>query len=102
MLAAAGLAVACLQPSLWPAAIGFAMVGAGLSNVVPALFSEGAAHGSNAARGIAAVATAGYTGLLAGPPLVGAVASLTDLRIAFAGLAALALFAAALAARARV
>jgi MFS family permease len=101
LLAAAGLAVACVWPSLIPAVVGFALVGAGLSNVVPALFSEGAAHGSTAARGVAAVATAGYSGLLAGPPLVGAIASLTDLRIAFAGLAAAALVAAGLGVRAR-
>jgi hypothetical protein len=37
---------------------------------------------------------------LAGPPLVGAIASVSDLRIAFAALAAMALAAAALAARA--
>ncbi len=83
-----------------PAAAGFALVGVGLSNVVPALFSESAAHASTPARGIAAVATAGYSGLLAGPPLVGAIASVSDLRIAFAALAAMALAAAALAARA--
>ena len=100
-LAAAGLALACLWPALVPAALGFALVGAGLSNVVPALFSESAAHASSPARGIAAVATAGYSGLLAGPPLVGAIASVADLRIAFAALAAMSLLAAALAARAR-
>ncbi len=100
-LAAAGLALACLWPALVPAALGFALVGAGLSNVVPALFSESAAHASSPARGIAAVATAGYSGLLAGPPLVGAIASIADLRIAFGALAAMALLAAALAARAR-
>ncbi|MDE3176857.1 MAG: MFS transporter [Pseudomonadota bacterium] len=100
-LAAAGLALASLWPALIPAALGFALVGAGLSNVVPALFSESAAHASSPARGIAAVATAGYSGLLAGPPLVGAIASVADLRIAFAALAAMSLLAAALAARAR-
>ena len=99
-LAAAGLGLAAAWPALVPAALGFALVGAGLSNVVPALFSESGAHSSSPARGIAAVATAGYTGLLAGPPLVGAIASLSDLRIAFAALAAMALVAAALAARA--
>ncbi len=93
-LACLGLALAALWPALAPAAVGFALVGAGLSNVVPALFSESAAHASSAARGIAAVATAGYTGLLAGPPLVGLVASVFDLRSAFAGLAVLALAAA--------
>jgi hypothetical protein len=64
------------------------------------LFSEGASHASSPARGIAAVATAGYSGLLAGPPLVGAIASVADLRIALAVLAALSLLGAALAARA--
>jgi MFS family permease len=100
-LACAGLALAALWPALPPAALGFAAVGAGLSNVVPALFSESASHASSPARGIAAVATAGYTGLLAGPPLVGAIASFSDLRVAFAALATMALAAAALAARAR-
>ncbi len=99
-LAAAGLALAALWPALVPAALGFAAVGAGLSNVVPALFSESARHATSPARGIAAVATAGYSGLLAGPPLVGAIASLSDLRIAFAALAAMALAGAGLAARA--
>ena len=100
-LAFAGLALAALWPGLLPAAAGFAAVGAGLSNVVPALFSESAVHASSPARGIAAVATAGYSGLLAGPPLVGAIASLSDLRTAFAVLAAMALAAAGLAVRAR-
>ena len=99
-LAAAGLALATFWPSLASAVAGFALVGAGLSNVVPALFSESAAHASTPARGIAAVATAGYSGLLAGPPLVGAIASVSDLRVAFAALAAMALVAAGLAARA--
>ena len=99
-LAAAGLALAAAWPALWPAAVGFAAVGAGLSNVVPALFSESARHAASPARGIAAVATAGYSGLLAGPPLVGAIASLSDLRLGFAVLAAMALAAATVAARA--
>jgi len=99
-LAAAGLGLAVGWPSFASIAVGFALVGAGLSNVVPALFSESAAHASSPARGIAAVATAGYSGLLAGPPLVGAIASLGNLRIAFAALAAFALGAAVLAARA--
>ncbi len=99
-LAAAGLGLAAAWPAFLPAAAGFALVGAGLSNVVPALFSESSAHATSPARGIAAVATAGYTGLLAGPPLVGAVAALSDLRVAFAALSAMALAAAVLALRA--
>ncbi len=95
-IAAIGLALAAGSPG-WPAAVlGFALVGAGLSNVVPALFSQSASHASSPARGIAAVATAGYTGLLLGPALVGAIATAGGLRIAFASLAAMAGIAVAL------
>jgi len=37
---------------------------------------------------IAAIATAGYGGLLTGPPFVGAIATLGSLRLGFAALAA--------------
>jgi hypothetical protein len=57
----------------------------GLANVVPALFS---ANGSSPAQGIATVATAGYAGLLSGPPFVGAIATSGTLRWGFAALAA--------------
>ena len=51
-----------------------------LSNVVPCVFSASAALGSTAAAGIAATSTAGYAGLLAGPPLIGAVAARWGMR----------------------
>jgi hypothetical protein len=100
-LATLGLALAAGWASPVPIAVGFALVGAGIANVVPALFSESAALASSPARGIAAVATAGYSGFLAGPPLVGAIASFTDLRVAMAALSGFALVAAILAARGR-
>jgi MFS family permease len=100
-LATVGLALAAGWASPAPIAVGFALVGAGIANVVPALFSESAAHASSPARGIAAVATAGYSGFLAGPPLVGAIATFTDLRVAMAALSGFALVAAILAARGR-
>ena len=96
-LTALGLALAVLAPVFPAIVLGCALVGAGLANVVPALFSESAALASTPQRGIAAAATAGYTGLLIGPPFVGALASLSTLRLSMAALALIALLAASLA-----
>ncbi len=97
-LAAAGLALAAALPSLGSIVIGFALVGVGLANVVPALFTLSARLASSPQRGVAAAATAGYSGLIAGPPFVGAIATASDLRVGIATLAATALVAAAIAA----
>ncbi len=63
--------------------IGFAVLGLGLSGVVPTLFRASA--GQPRVPTGAAIATAsslGYTGFLLGPPVIGAVAQLTSLRLA--------------------
>lgn len=91
LVAAAGLILAVALPQMVAIVIGFALVGAGLSNVVPSLFSASARLGKTAASGIAAAATAGYAGLLAGPPLIGAVSAHSSLRVGMAVLAAAAL-----------
>lgn len=100
-LAAFGLALIVAWPNFISLVIGFAIIGAGISNVVPALFSHGAARATTPARGIAAMATAGYTGLLMGPPFVGAIAAASNLRGGMAALALTALIAAGLALAAR-
>jgi len=87
--AVVGLAIAALLPG-WGAVVGFGLVGLGLANVVPVVFSAAGRLGSSAAVGVAMVATAGYAGFLAGPPIIGAVASLLSLR---AGIVVLALLA---------
>ncbi len=59
---------------------GFALVGAGASNVVPVLFSAaGRVAGVPASVALAAVTTLGYMGLLAGPAFIGFVAQLSGL-----------------------
>ena len=83
-LAAAGLALAVVDPRLGPATLGFALVGAGLSNVVPTLFSAAAGLASVPAAGVAMVATAGYAGLLSGPVVIGAIAQGASLRLGIA------------------
>lgn len=97
-LAALGLALAAGLASIAAIIVGFAMVGAGLANVVPALFTLSARRASNPARGVAAAATAGYSGLIAGPPFVGAIASVSDLRLGIVALALTALIAAGISA----
>ncbi len=96
LLAALGLAVAIVLPQGGTIMAGFALVGLGLSNVVPAVFSAGGRLGATAAGGIATVASAGYAGMLAGPPLIGAVAVASSLRGGVILMAAAALCAALL------
>ncbi|MGO9418660.1 MFS transporter [Roseiarcus sp.] len=98
-LAAAGLTLAVAVPGLGSSSIGFALVGLGLSNGVPAVFSAAAGLTASPAVGVAMAATAGYAGFLGGPVAIGAVAEGFGLRIALAALIALAA-AAALTARA--
>jgi predicted MFS family arabinose efflux permease len=84
LCAAAGLALATLVPS-WPVAlVGYALVGAGCSNIVPVLFT---ATGRQTAMpehvAIPAVTTLGYAGILAGPAAIGLIAHVTSLPLAF-------------------
>jgi predicted MFS family arabinose efflux permease len=94
LIAAAGLAISATRPGLASGVLGFGLVGAGLANVVPVLFSVAGRTGSSSAVGIASAATSGYAGLLIGPVVVGAVASATGLRSAIVMLAGVALIAA--------
>ena len=97
LIAGAGLAISAASPGLAGGVVGFGLVGAGLANVVPVIFSVAGRTGSSSAVGIASAATSGYAGLLIGPVVIGAVASAADLRSAIVMLAGVALFAAAFA-----
>lgn len=91
VLAAAGMALALALPSPAVALAGFALVGLGLSNVVPVLFSAASqVPGVSSAHGIAAVSGVGYLGMMAGPPLIGLVAEHSSLT---AGLVVVVVFA---------
>lgn len=82
-IAASGLAVGLIVHTFGASLAAFALVGLGLSVVVPTAFSTAGRH-PTIPRGtaIAAVATLGYAGLLAGPPVLGWVAEVTSLRLA--------------------
>lgn len=82
LLAAAGMATTLLVPLADAGLLGFALVGLGLSNVVPVLFSAASkVPGVSAAHGIAAVSSLGYLGMMAGPPLIGMIAEHTSLTV---------------------
>ena len=83
LMAAVGLSIALLITWIPLVLVGFGLVGAGFSVVFPLTLSA-AGRTSKQASGtaIAAVATCGYVGLLAGPPVIGFVADIVGLRIA--------------------
>ncbi len=76
LLAAIGTAGGLLMPSPILAAAAFALVGLGVANIVPVMFS--AAGRREGAGGIAMTATSGYFGLMAGPPVIGFLAQATS------------------------
>ena len=82
VFAGIGLAVGLASPAAVIA--GFCVVGLGLANMVPAVFSASAAAASSPSLGIAMAATLAYASNLIGPPIFGAVASVSSLRAAFA------------------
>jgi hypothetical protein len=89
-LAGLGLAAGLSFATAPMAIAGFAALGLGLAGVVPTLFRAGAGEpGVATGPALAVVSSLGYLGFLAGPPLIGAVAQLTSLRLA-CGLLALA------------
>ena len=83
LLATLAMAMVLSAGNAWVALIGFALVGVGLANVVPVLFSAAAqVPGVGAAQGIASVASLGYMGFMAGPPVIGFVAHASSLTMA--------------------
>lgn len=83
IIAASGLLLAVILPTTLTALIGFAAVGLGVATVVPLAFSAaGRFPGVSSSAGIAGVATIGYAGFLAGPPIIGLIAEATSLQIA--------------------
>ncbi|MEA2124413.1 MAG: hypothetical protein QOI80_1195, partial [Solirubrobacteraceae bacterium] len=78
-LAAVALLLAALAPTTGTAIAAFALAGLGLSALFPLVI-----RAAGSAPSIAAVSTAGYVGLVTGPPLIGAVAEATSLRASLA------------------
>ena len=78
--AALGLGLALLVGRPAIGIVGCALVGLGIANIIPILFSAAArVPGVTPGRALAAVATTSYLGFLAGPPLIGIVAEAVGL-----------------------
>jgi MFS family permease len=85
-----GLMIAVLFPTIITASIGFLIVGFGTSTVIPTVYST-AARSAKVAPGmaLAGVSSIGFLGFLLGPPLIGYIAQLANLRYSFAVVALL-------------
>ncbi|KUO07817.1 MFS transporter [Streptomyces sp. DSM 15324] len=91
-LAAAGMLLGALAPTLWAALLGYLIAGLGLANLFPvAVERAGALAGPS---GVATASTLGYGGMLLGPPAIGFLAEWLTLSVALTSVAALAALAA--------
>ena len=83
-LTVTGLLIAVIFPYFYTAMAGFLLVGAGVSSVVPMVYSA-AGKSKTMAPGVAlaAVSTIGFIGFLFGPPIIGFIAGLATLRASF-------------------
>jgi MFS family permease len=85
ILTALGLAIAVIFPFFLPAIIGFLLVGAGVSAVIPFIYGlAGKSKILSPGVALAAVSTIGYFGFLFGPPCIGFIAQISSLRVSLA------------------
>jgi len=81
-LIALGILLVSTVP-VWPATfLGFGLAGLGLSNLYPILLGAAGRTEEGAGPGIATIATIGFLGYLAGPPLIGSLSHTLGLPIA--------------------
>lgn len=85
VIISSGMFMAVLFPYLVPATIAFMMVGIGVSGIVPMVYSI-AGSNEKVAPGIALamVGSVSYFGFLMGPPLIGYISDLANLRYSYA------------------
>lgn len=81
---ATGLTIAIALPDIGTSIAGFILVGAGVSSVVPLVYSAaGKSKKVSPGVALAAVSTIGYLGFLIGPPVIGFIAEASSLRMSF-------------------
>jgi len=79
-----GVLTVVLFPYFWPALVGFSVVGLGIAGVMPMTMAfAGEQQKNSLGRAIFIVPPYTVTGMLLGPPLVGYLAELLGLKIAF-------------------
>ncbi|MET9223040.1 MFS transporter [Streptomyces sp. NPDC003300] len=83
VLATLGGLLVVLSHSPLPAIAGFALLGIGISVVVPLCFAAAGRSGPNPSQAIAGVATVTYTSGLVAPAAIGGIAGATSLTVSF-------------------
>lgn len=79
-----GLGLMTGFPYFWPSLIGFALVGIGVAAIIPMTFIlAGTSHKYSPGMAISIITTYAIVGMLLGPPLIGYLAHLFNLRISF-------------------
>lgn len=79
-----GLLISVFFNTIISCVLGFLMVGAGVSSLVPLVFSEsGRVSPENPSGAVAIISTIGFLGFLIGPPMIGWVAAASSLRVSF-------------------
>jgi len=87
-----GLMLAVIFPNIITATLGFLLVGIGVSSVVPMVYSlAGKSKKMVPGVALAAVSSISFLGFLIGPPIIGFIAQLSNLRWSFALIALLGL-----------
>lgn len=82
IMATVGLALALILPTIFSVITGVFLVGLGLSTIVPITYSiAGSTKELPAGVGLAMVTTVGYSGFLFGPPIIGFIADISNLRV---------------------
>lgn len=80
-----GLYTAVIFPFLIPSTIAFMLVGLGVSNVIPVIYSTtGRVSTVPIGEALTTIGSISFLGFLVGPPLIGYIAELTSLRYSFA------------------
>jgi MFS family permease len=84
VLGATGCLLVAIAPDAIVALAGFLLIGLGVSVVVPLVFAAAGRSGPSPAIAVAGVATVSYGAGMAAPSVMGGVADVSSLRIAFA------------------
>ncbi|WP_232778317.1 MFS transporter [Salegentibacter sediminis] len=84
MFIISGILLMTLFPNFWAALVGFCLVGLGVAAVVPMSFLlAGSSEKYSPGMAISIVTTYAIAGMLLGPPIVGYIAHLFNLRVSF-------------------
>ena len=84
VLIASGLMIAVIFPYIPTAAFGFLMVGLGVSTNIPNVFSLAGNHKTmSTSTALASISSISYLGFLLGPPIIGYISEVFNLRISY-------------------